>query len=54
MKNFYIYSVDYKIGKRSISTTVIFCPGLQLDIEQLQDELKDYYKNYYQTEKTIV
>jgi hypothetical protein len=54
MKNYYIFSLTYKKKGRPVSATVIFCPGLDLDASQLQDELKIYYQHYYQAEKTIV
>jgi hypothetical protein len=54
MKNYYIYSLTYKIKGRPVSVTVIFCPGLDLDPDILRDELKLYYQHYYQAEKTIV
>jgi len=54
MRNYYIFSLTYKSKKRLVSATIIFCPGLHLDVHELQDELKEYYHNYYQTEKTIV
>ncbi|QEM06512.1 hypothetical protein DIU31_024455 [Mucilaginibacter rubeus] len=44
----------YKSRGRQVSATAIFCPGLQVDVYALQEELKDYYQAYYQTEKTIV
>ncbi len=53
MKTFYIYSFDQPEGKRTVSTTVIFCPSIKVDIDKLQDELKEFYKNAYQTERTF-
>lgn len=54
MNNFYIYDVFYKDGKKNTSTTVIFCPGNFLDIEQLQLELKLFYTNHFQTDRTVL
>ncbi|MFC0320232.1 hypothetical protein [Olivibacter oleidegradans] len=54
MNHYYIYSFDYKENKKNVSATVIFCPGTELDFSELQQELKDYYHHFYQTDKTIV
>src|SRR5690554_2289367 len=54
MKNYYIYNLNYKEGKKQVSVTLIFCPGFSVDISQLQQELKNYYVNHFQTDKTII
>ena len=54
MNNHYINSFDYKENKKNVSVTVIFCPGTELDFNEMQQELRDYYHHFYQTDKTIV
>lgn len=56
MNSFYIFNIEYKrqLEKQGNTTaTVIFCPDFTIDTSQLQIEIKEFYSNYYQTEKTI-
>src|SRR5690606_37059633 len=54
MNNYYIYDIYYKEGKKETSATIIFCPGYSIEIDQLQQELKIFYANHFQTDKTII
>ncbi|RZF61740.1 hypothetical protein [Sphingobacterium corticibacterium] len=54
MNNYYLYDVYYKEGKKQTSATVVFCPGYTIDSIQLQQELKTFYSNHFQTDKTVI
>lgn len=54
MNSFYIYNTKYFIGNKQTEASVIFCPAMDIDIYQLQEEIKLYYANFFQTEKTII
>lgn len=56
MNSFYIFNLEYKKDlkkKANTTATIIFCPDISIDVSQLQNEIKDFYSNYYQTDKTI-
>lgn len=54
MSQYYIFSYKYNVGPKKVDTTVVFCPGTKLDINEMQQEIKVHYQGSYQTDKTIV
>jgi hypothetical protein len=54
MNSFYIYSFDYSVKGKKTSATVIFCPQISIDTNQLQEEIRTFYSSCHQTDKTII
>ena len=54
MNSFYIYSFDYSVKGIKTSATVIFCPHVDVNVNQLQEEIRTFYSSCHQTDKTII
>lgn len=53
MSSYYIYNVSVR-GAKSRTVTVIFFPGIDFNTSQLQNELRRFYTNQYQADKTVI
>jgi len=52
--SYFIYNFDYDIGDKKTNSTVIFLPNSKLDIDQLQEELRVFYQQNLQADRTVV
>lgn len=54
MNSFYLYAYQYKDGTKPVTATVIFCSCSDINENDIQAEIREFYDRYYQTDKVFI